>query len=98
MNDEHPRSISIIKATIVVVLLSTQTACAAMVSGAMNASVTEDEVRTKTAQYFSVAPDKVLVTNIAKGLLATEYKAMVADEIYNCQMYYGAVSCKKPGA
>lgn len=83
---------------VVLALLATQSACAAMISGAMNASVTDDEVMAKTAQYFSVNPDKLQVTNIAKGLLATEYKATVNGEVYNCQIYYGAVGCEKPGS
>lgn len=72
-------------------------ACAPMISGVMNASVDENSVFEKTAKYFGVARESITISSIEKGALETSYQAKHAGKIYNCLIYYGAVSCKQPG-
>lgn len=71
------------------------TGCAPMISGAMNASLNEKEVVTKTANYFGSQENDINVTNISKGALETTYKVTYKNSLYNCSIYYGAVNCKK---
>lgn len=71
--------------------------CAPILSGAMNASLSEKEVATKTADYFGTQEKNINITNIDKGALQTSYKATYKKTLYNCTIYYGAVTCKQPG-
>ena len=73
------------------------TGCAAVLSGAMNSTTTDETVATKTAAYFSADRSHLKITDIHKGLLATNYKTTYKGTIYNCEIYYGSVSCSKPG-
>ena len=73
-------------------------ACAPMVSGTMNMGISQADVQNKTAQYFGVPSREIMVTNIDKGVLSTSYQARYAGKFFNCQIYYGEVSCRKPGA
>lgn len=73
------------------------TGCAPMISGAMNASLNEKDVSTKTAAYFGTQEQKINITNLNKGALQTSYKATYKKTLYNCTIYYGEVSCKQPG-
>jgi hypothetical protein len=59
--------------------------------------VTDDVVMAKTAKYFGASPKDVTVSAIDKGALATSYQAKHAGQLYNCNIYYGEVTCKKPG-
>jgi hypothetical protein len=72
--------------------------CAPMISGTMNASVTPEEVATKTADYFGVAASSLTITDYEKHTLATTYKTRVDGQLYNCRIYYGEVECRRPGA
>lgn len=74
------------------------TGCAPMISGAMNVSVTNEIVITKTAKYFGVTHKEVTVTAMEKGPLSTSYQTIVSDKFYNCILQYGDVSCKQPGS
>ena len=71
--------------------------CAPIVSSAMNASVNEQEVRTKTAQYFGASEDEITITSYDKQLLATGYQTTYQGELFNCRLYYGSVDCARPG-
>jgi hypothetical protein len=71
--------------------------CAPMVSGAMNASITEADVMSKTAKYFGAKQKDIKVTDIDKGALATNYKTTYKGKLYNCSIYYGQVKCQRPG-
>lgn len=72
--------------------------CAPMISGVMNATTTDADVATKTAAYFGAKPEQIKITNINKQALATDYQTTYKGVLYNCTIYYGAVTCKKPGA
>lgn len=71
--------------------------CAPIVSSAMNVSVDEQEVRTKTAKYFGAPEDEIEITNYDKQLLATGYQTTYQGELFNCRVYYGSVDCARPG-
>lgn len=85
------------KLAIVVGALLFVPGCAPMISGSMNMSVTEGEVKEKTADYFGVSQSKVVISDYQKGLLGVTYKTSVNGKLYNCALYYGAVDCKVPG-
>ena len=72
--------------------------CAPIISGAMNATVTDQVVLEKTAKYFGVAPKDITVSGAEKGALATSYNTKFRGKLYNCSIYYGEVNCKQPGA
>lgn len=72
--------------------------CAPIVSGVMNAKVTDEDVRQKTATYFGVRPSQMEISHIKNETLATSYQVRLKGSFYNCSIYYGAVTCKKPGA
>jgi hypothetical protein len=74
------------------------TGCAPIISGVMNATVTDDVVLEKTSKYFGVSRNEIKVSSIEKGALATAYKTKYAGKLYNCSIYYGNVDCKLPGA
>lgn len=71
--------------------------CAPVISGVMNAAVDENAVYEKTAKYFGVSRDSIIVSSIEKGALATAYRVKYAGRLYNCSIYYGTVDCKQPG-
>ncbi len=71
--------------------------CAPMISGAMNASVDEQQALTDTAYYFGVSESAIQIENFEKHTLASTYRAYIDDTMYNCRIYYGEVECKKPG-
>ena len=74
------------------------TACAPMISGAMNATVTEQDVIDKTIKYFGATRQELTISDIEKKALSTDYKVRYKGKNYNCWIYYGDVSCKQPGA
>ncbi len=78
-------------------ILVTSAACAPMISGSMNASLTENDIIRKTADYFDADPEEIEIKKINKELLSTTYKTTYRDTLYNCRIYYGAVSCLRPG-
>jgi hypothetical protein len=71
--------------------------CAAVLSGAMNSATTDQTLATKTAAYFGAEQAQIKITDINKQMLATSYKASYRGTMYNCSIYYGTVSCGKPG-
>lgn len=71
--------------------------CAAVLSGAMNSATTDEAVATKTAAYFGTDRAQIKITDINKQLFATNYKATYKGTMYNCSIYYGTVTCGKPG-
>lgn len=83
------------KSVLLVVAASTMSACAPMISGAMNASVSEDSLRTKTADYLGVPAQSVVISSMDKGALSTTYKAQYGDKRFGCTVYYGQVDCKQ---
>lgn len=88
------------KATVSAVLLATTFlyGCAPILSGAMNATLTEAEALNKTAQYFGKPAAAIKMSDFQKGALDANYKATVDGKLYNCNIYYGAVQCRQPGA
>jgi hypothetical protein len=72
-------------------------ACAPLISGTMNLATTDAAVVQKTALYFGVSERDISISHIDKGVLATNYQARHGGKFYNCQIYYGAVTCKQPG-
>lgn len=86
------------KLTFVMVSASLLTACAPLISGAMNVASTTDTLHAKTASYLGVKESQLVLSSVEKGLLSTTYKAQVGSHRYNCSMYYGDVDCKQiPG-
>jgi hypothetical protein len=71
--------------------------CAPIISGAMNITVTDQTVLDKTAAYFGVQSSEIKVSEINKSALDTSYKVVYKKTLYNCYIYYGAVTCKQPG-
>lgn len=71
--------------------------CAPIISGSMNLAVTEDVVIEKTAKFFGSTRNEVVITGIEKGALATSYNTKHRGKFYNCNLYYGEVTCKQPG-
>jgi len=88
-----PRLIAVAVITSIVFLPG----CAAILSGAMNSTTTDETVAVKTAAYFSADRAQIKITDIDKQLLATNYKAIYKGTVYNCAIHYGSVSCLKPG-
>lgn len=80
------------------VLASSLSACAPIISGAMNATVDESGLKTKTADYFHATPEKVDISHVEKGALSTAYSARYAGAYYKCTVYYGQVDCKQTDA
>lgn len=78
--------------------MASLTACAPMISGAMNATTTDQDVIEKTAKYFNAPSQELTITEIEKKALSTDYKVRYKGKNYNCWVYYGDVSCKQPGA
>lgn len=83
------------KSVLLVVAASTVSACAPMISGAMNASVSEESLKAKTADYLGVPAEGVAITSMDKGALSTTYKAQYGDNRYGCSIYYGQIDCKQ---
>lgn len=83
------------KSTLLVITASTLSACAPMISGAMNASVNEESLKAKTAEYLGVPAEALTISSMDKGPLATNYRAQYRDMRYGCTIYYGNVDCKQ---
>jgi hypothetical protein len=80
------------------VIAASVAGCAPMISGAMNAGVTEQDVIDKTVKYFGATRQEITITDIEKKALSTDYKVRYNGKNYNCWVYYGDVTCKQPGA
>ena len=93
MNNNLPKVL-----TLTLLALTFLSGCAPMISAAMNSGVTEDTVIEKTAKYFGTNRKNIVVSNVEKGALATSYQTRYSGKLYNCQVYYGEVTCKQPGA
>ncbi len=61
----------------------------------MNATVTEDTLKAKTADYLGVPADGLAIQSIDKSALSTSYKAQYGNMRYGCTIYYGQVDCKQ---
>ncbi len=72
--------------------------CSPLISASMNASVTDETVVTKTADYFGVTEEEIEVTRINKNALNTKYRTKYKNNLYNCYIQLGSVVCKIPGA
>ncbi|WP_247391839.1 peptidoglycan-binding domain-containing protein [Ralstonia pseudosolanacearum] len=86
---------SFAKGVLSLVAASAMSACAPMISGAMNAAVTEDSLKAKTADYLGVPAESVVISSMDKGALSTTYKAQYGDNRYGCTIYYGQLDCKQ---
>jgi len=71
------------------------TACAPILSGAMNATVDESTLKTKTADYLGVSSESVSISAMDKAALSTSYKAQYGDKRFSCTIYYGQVNCRQ---
>lgn len=71
--------------------------CAPMIAASMAASTTDNDVFEKTATYFGTSRDNLVISAIDHGALGTTYQTRYDGKFYNCKIYYGAVSCEKPG-
>ena len=79
-------------------VVSVNTGCAAIASGATNAGVDQAAAIDMTAKHFSVDKKAVTMVSFDKGLLGTNYQVRVDGKLYNCIVQYGALSgCKQPG-
>ena len=72
--------------------------CAPIISGAMNATLTEKDILEKTASHFGIPAAKLAISDIKNDVLATSYKTRYAGKAYNCSIYYGAVKCDLLGS
>lgn len=72
--------------------------CAPIISGAMNATLTEKDILDKTASHFGIPATKLSISDIKNDVLATSYKTRYAGKTYNCSIYYGAVKCDLLGS
>ncbi|WP_205182531.1 peptidoglycan-binding protein [Burkholderia sp. LMG 13014] len=88
----------ILRGVCLAVLASGLSACAPIISGAMNATVDENSLKTKTADYFHATPENVDISHVEKGALSTAYNARYAGAYYKCTVYYGQVDCKQTDA
>ena len=71
--------------------------CAPLISGAMNATLDENTIYEKTANYFNVDRKTIEIFSIKNDVLSTTYRTRYAGRIFNCSIYYGAVDCNQPG-
>lgn len=85
------------KLALLCVAAGVMSGCAPMVSGAMNATMSEEAAVAKTATYFGAEPKEIVITQFEKGPLSTSWSARYKGTFYNCSIYYGSVSCTKPG-
>ncbi|CAN7780444.1 peptidoglycan-binding domain-containing protein [Cupriavidus necator] len=83
------------RSVLLVVAASSMSACAPIISGAMNATVNEDSLKAKTADYLGVPAERLAIQSIDKGALSTTYKAQYGNMRYGCTIYYGQVDCKQ---
>lgn len=83
------------KSVILVAVAASMSACAPLISGAMNATVTEDSLKAKTAEYLGVPAETLAIQSIDKSALSTSYKAQYGNMRYGCTIYYGQVDCKQ---
>jgi hypothetical protein len=85
------------KAILIFATLGFMTGCAPMVSGAMNATMSEQGAAAKTAAYFGADQKDIVVSKFEKGALTSTWSTRYKGVFYNCMVYYGEVSCKQPG-
>lgn len=81
----------------VLLCLGMVSGCGPILSATTNSSVTEDSVLADTAKYFGANPKEIKISNYNKGMLGTGYQATYKGTLYNCTIYYGNLTCKKPG-
>ena len=84
------------KSILIAAAALTLSACAPVISGAMNAGTSSEDVRTKTAKYFGTEVENIEFGEIKSGLLHKGYTVTYQDVFYNCRVYYGEVECISP--
>lgn len=82
------------KSVLLLAVASNLSACGAIIPGVMNATVSEDSLKAKTADYLGVPVERLVVSAVDKGALSTTYRAQYGDKRYRCTVYYGEVDCK----
>jgi len=92
------RAIQGLRAVFAVGAIVSLSGCSALITGAVaTAGSNEDNLRTRTAAYFSVSESSVRISDISRGPVATGYRARVRGVTYNCGYTFGSVSCERPG-
>lgn len=89
---------NIVKIAAFAVIVVSVSGCAGVLSSVTNASMDEKTAQTKTAEYFGAPEGQVKISNFSKNLIDTTYRAYYKGAVYNCNIQYGGVECKKPGA
>ena len=88
---------SLLAISTIVVSATLISGCGPVLSGLMNASLDENAVFENTAKYFGVARNELVISGIEKNAMTTTYQTKYAGVLYNCSIYYGAVTCTQPG-
>lgn len=88
---------TIIVSSTIAVCATLISGCGPVFSGLMNASLDENAVFENTAKYFGVTRNELVISGIEKKALTTTYQTKYAGVLYNCSIYYGAVTCTQPG-
>ena len=89
---------NIVRIAAIAVITVSVTGCAGVLSSVTNAKMDEKTAQTKTAAYFGASESQVKISNFSKNLLDTSYRAYYKGTLYNCNIQYGEVECRKPGA
>lgn len=84
----------LLTSALVLMFSAMTTGCAPMISGVMNASLDNEAILVKTAEYFGAPRSKVTISNIKNDVLASSYNASLGGKVYKCSIYYGAVKCE----
>jgi len=92
------RVVTGLRALVGVGAITALSGCSALITGAVaTAGSNEDNLRTRTAAYFSVSESRVRISNISRGPVSTGYRARVNGVTYNCGYTFGSVACERPG-
>ena len=89
------------KSTVYLALIigtSILTGCAPIVSGAMNATLTDETILEKTGSHFGAPLSKITISDKQNDVISTTYKTHYAGKVYNCSIYYGTVKCDLLGS
>lgn len=87
----------LLTSALVLMFSAMATGCAPMISGVMNATLDENAIYEKTAEYFNVPRSRLKISDIKNDVLASSYKTTIAGKAYKCSIYYGAVKCSNYG-
>jgi hypothetical protein len=89
---------NIVKIAALTVIAVSVSGCAGVLSSVTNANMDEKTAQAKTAEYFGAPEGQVKISNFSKNLIDTTYRAYYKGTMYNCNIQYGGVECKKPGS